>query len=261
MRPSGRGESGQAMVESALTLPLMVFLILGTLQLFLMLQGRLLAEYAAFRATRVGSVNHGDCQAMTHAAILALMPSYYSFLGGAGGSPGQKLANAFAARRDNQYNGATGRANRVSMPDGNHTGAIVWIIRDSPLATAVPNEDALFDQFDNPAGIVRLETRLVYWFPLKIPFANWVIARLTMARWGWRDYTNQNPLMQTQRARWTQGPPSMGLEGLIREEALRRMNSEQYVIPIHASASLRMLTPVQRRFFQTQNCAPAPEAL
>ena len=35
-----RAESGQAAVESALTLPLAVFLILGSLQLFLMLQAR-----------------------------------------------------------------------------------------------------------------------------------------------------------------------------------------------------------------------------
>ncbi|HLM44600.1 MAG TPA: TadE family protein, partial [Myxococcaceae bacterium] len=66
-----RAERGQAAVESALTLPLTVFLMLGTLQLFLMLQGRIMAEYAAFRAVRAGSVRHGDCQAMTHAAILA----------------------------------------------------------------------------------------------------------------------------------------------------------------------------------------------
>ncbi len=49
-------ESGQALVEAALTLPLTVFLILGTLQLFLLLQARTLTEYAAFLAVRKGSV-------------------------------------------------------------------------------------------------------------------------------------------------------------------------------------------------------------
>jgi hypothetical protein len=33
------------------------------------------------------------------------------------------------------------------------------------------------------------------------------------------------------------------------------------VMPIQASASLRMMTPVQRRYFATQNCPPAPDAL
>jgi len=248
------------MVESALTLPLMVFLILGMLQLFLMLQARLMAEYAAFRATRVGSVRHGDCEAMTHAAILALLPTFHSFLGAnAGAAPADKLALAFAARRGNQYAGRNGAADRVRELDGNHTGSIVWIIRNSPLAVSVPDEDQRFDQFD--AGIVRLETRLVYWFPLKVPFANWVIARLTLARWGWRDYTDQNPLMLTEKANWVRTPEPMGLEGLIRDETLRRLSAQEYVIPINASASLRMMTPVQRRFFTTQNCPPAPEAL
>jgi hypothetical protein len=254
--PRGAGQSGQAAVEAAITLPLTVFLMLGMLQLFLMMQGRLMAEYAAFRATRVGSVKHGDCQAMTHAALLALMPTYYSFLGGPGGSPGEKLANAFYRRRDNQYDG---NASTGVAPDGKHTGAIVWMIREQPLAPSVDNEDARFDQFDH--GIVRLETRLIYWFPLKVPFANWVIARLTVARWGWEDYTAQNPLMLTQKARWTRGPTPPTLEASIQAETLRRLAAEQYVIPIHASASLRMMTPAQRRFFLTQNCAPAPETL
>src|SRR5688572_11906480 len=42
-RPLARGDAGQAAVEAALTLPLAVFLVLGTLQLFLMLQARLMA--------------------------------------------------------------------------------------------------------------------------------------------------------------------------------------------------------------------------
>ncbi len=70
MVPRGphRKESGQALVESALTLPLVVFLAFGTIQLSGMLQARALAQYAAFIAVRTGSVNYGDCEAMTHAA-------------------------------------------------------------------------------------------------------------------------------------------------------------------------------------------------
>ena len=45
MRPVNP-ESGQAAVESALTLPLAIFLALGLIQLFMMFQGRAMAQYA-----------------------------------------------------------------------------------------------------------------------------------------------------------------------------------------------------------------------
>jgi hypothetical protein len=250
MAPRARshpGQSGQASVEAALSLPLTLFLMLGTLQLFLMLQGRILAEYAAFRAVRTGSVKHGDCQSMTHAAVLALMPSYHSFMGGLGGTPAQKLGIAFGRYKDNVYQAPNGKE-----------GALVWILRDRPLAAAVPGEDQDFDQADG--ANVRLEIRLVYWYPLKIPFANWVITRLTLARWGLQDYTAQDPLTPVKRANWKAENPT-SLEGAIRAELLRRSSERFYSMPIHASASLRMMTPVRSRHFQTQNCAPAPEFL
>ena len=62
-RESGR-ESGQAAVESALVMPLAVFLILGTLQLFMLLQGRIMAEYAAWRAVRRRGPTNGTRSAL-----------------------------------------------------------------------------------------------------------------------------------------------------------------------------------------------------
>lgn len=249
-------ESGQAAVEAALTLPLTVFLILGILQLFLMQQARIMAEYAAFRATRAGSVRHGSCEAMTDAAILGVLPTFHSFLArnGVGLSAGQRLGQAFGRRKGNAYTAAL---------DGGHTGAIVWIIRDSPVGFFA-NEDSDFDEPRTPAQVdaMRLETRVIFWFPLKIPFANWVISRMMLAHWGYMTYTSQNPLMLTQRANWTQSPTmTMSLESAIVAEMLNRVASEQYVIPIHASASLRMMTPAQGQYFLTKNCPPAPETL
>jgi hypothetical protein len=243
-------------VEAALTLPLTVFLILGILQLFLMLQARIMAEYAAFRATRAGSVRHGSCESMTDAAILALLPTFHSYLGpgGAGLTPGQKLGAAFRQRKGNAYTPGL---------DGTHNRAIVWIIRDGPLLVPA-REDSNFDE-PRGAGEIdarRLETRLVFWFPLKIPFANWVISRMMLAHWGYMTYAAQNPLLLTQRADWTQSPAmNMALENAIVSELLSRVSAEQYAIPIHASASLRMMTPAQGQYFRTKNCPPAPDNL
>ncbi|MBI3184498.1 MAG: pilus assembly protein [Myxococcales bacterium] len=252
-RDSGKGESGQAAVEAALTLPLAVFMILGTLQLFLMLQARVMAQYAAFRATRAGSVNHGDCQRMTHAAIGALLPTFSSYLGAQSGSAGQMLGNAFAARANNQYSGGG-----TPLRDMNFNGPIVWIFREAPLQGTVQafpdGQDKNFDQPDNP--IMRLEVRMVYWYPMKIPFADWVMARIAMAQWGIRDYTAQNPYMVRQTASWTTESP--GPDAMVKAEMEARYDMGQYVFPIETTYTMRMMTPAKAVYFQTQNCPPLP---
>jgi hypothetical protein len=70
-----RGESGQAIVEAALVLPAMLFLILCAVQLAQIQQARLLAEYAAFNAARAGIVHSGDPHVMHDAALLSVVPS------------------------------------------------------------------------------------------------------------------------------------------------------------------------------------------
>jgi TadE-like protein len=68
-------EDGQALVEAALVLPAVVFLILAALQLTQLQQARVLAESAAFAAARAGIVMNGDPAKMLHAATLAVLPA------------------------------------------------------------------------------------------------------------------------------------------------------------------------------------------
>jgi hypothetical protein len=205
-----------------------------------MLQGRIMAEYAAFRATRAGALDHGACEPMHHAAILALLPSFQSYIGSGMGRPAQKLAAAFATRKNNRY----------FYPQDKHTGEIVWLLRETPLANQVPNEeDQSFDQF----RMMRLETRLVYFFPLKIPVVNRIISRIIMARFGVLPYSGMNHMMVSQQATYERG--SINLEGAILNEMRSRYARGEYVLPIHASGSMRMMTPARRTNFQQQNCS------
>jgi len=71
-----RQEEGQAMVESAIVIPLMVFLILGIIQLVMMQHAKIMTEYAAFNAARAGVVWNADRIIMENAAIISLMPTY-----------------------------------------------------------------------------------------------------------------------------------------------------------------------------------------
>lgn len=246
-------ESGQAAVETALTMPLALFMVLGTLQLFMLLQGRLFAEHAAYSAVRTGSVRHGDCDAMTQSAILALLPSFTSYLGEGtpGGTPHEKLATAFAARTRNKP-----QNNRYdALLDDPHDGAVVWLYRESPRANEVSRDSE--DDFDDPDRRgYTLEVRVVYWYPLRIPFANWVMATMYRAYFGLGDYTKQNPLMPAQQARWTQSG-ARSLDG-FRAEFLRRYDDEQYVFPVVGTGAMRMMTPPRRALFRRQHCEPTP---
>jgi hypothetical protein len=71
-----REESGQAVVESALVIPLMTFLILGMIQLVMVQHARIMTEYAAFNAARAGIVWNADRVIMESAAIISLLPTY-----------------------------------------------------------------------------------------------------------------------------------------------------------------------------------------
>ncbi|MDY7226189.1 TadE/TadG family type IV pilus assembly protein [Hyalangium rubrum] len=262
---SSRGQSGQAAVEAALTLPLTVFLVLGTIQLFMMLQGRIMAEYAAFEAVRAGSRHHGDCEKMMHAGLAALLPNVVTYLGSgtSGGSPAEKLASAWRER----INGGNPRFVAMDSTQSTLGGSslagesIFWLAREQP--TNVPDpEDRNFDAPVDGGGGMRLEVRLIYWFPLRIPFADWVMTRMFMAHFGLQDYNAVNPLMPAQRnAGWTAGNSAPTLDSQIRSKYQSMASAQKYVFPIQATYGMRMMTPAKSRFFQRQNCGETPEGL
>src|SRR3954466_13898454 len=98
-----RGDAGQAAVETALTLPLVLFMILGALQLFMVMQARILAQYAASRAVRAAAQNFGDCYTMRDVAHLVLLPAIDAKFAN-GGSTGAKYATQAQLRMNkNRY--------------------------------------------------------------------------------------------------------------------------------------------------------------
>lgn len=88
LRRLRRDESGQAVVESAIVIPLMTFIILGIVQLVMVQHARIMTEYAAFNAARAGIVWNADKMIMENAAIVSLLPTHDG-LAGEGLSPMQ----------------------------------------------------------------------------------------------------------------------------------------------------------------------------
>jgi hypothetical protein len=255
-------QSGQAAVESALTLPLLVFLILGTLQLFMMLQGRIMAEYAAFEAVRAGSRHHGDCKAMIHAAMAGLLPTVEPFVR-PGGNPAQQLAEAWALRLGGNVDNPVPKYD--SGRDSGHDGPVFWLVREQPRAISLNTKEDL--DFDTPMGdgtsAKRLEVRLIYWYRLRIPFADWVMSRMMLAHLGLQDYNAVNPLMVTDKdAGWTKEVEQVvNLDLAVREELVQKVMAGKYVFPIQATYGMRMMTPARKVHFEQQNCQPTPEGL
>ncbi|RYZ35544.1 MAG: pilus assembly protein [Myxococcaceae bacterium] len=244
-------ESGQAAVEAALCMPLVVFLVLGSLQLFMLLQGRILAQVAVYRAVRAGSLNHGSCQAMTHSALVTMLPTVTSTTTGA------KLAKAFEDRQRNYL--------RVSGSRGElfTEGPMVEIVRESPDVAWVrgldEGEDLLFDVPTDSAAELRrrtLEIRMVAWYYMRIPFADWVMSRMFLAHFNLKNYEKANPLNPTQAKTswWNDDAVELGADewpgGDLGERMLRWSGNGHYLFPIQVHAAMRMMTPVKAENFQ-----------
>ncbi|HVV35509.1 MAG TPA: TadE family protein [Acidimicrobiales bacterium] len=88
----GRRERGQAVVELALTIPFVVLLLLGTIQVGLVVRDEILTVHASREAARVGAVDP-DPEAARHAASAStgLDPRRMSVSVSHRGGPGSTL--------------------------------------------------------------------------------------------------------------------------------------------------------------------------
>jgi hypothetical protein len=254
-----RRASGQAAVETALTLPLSLFMVLGCIQLFMLMQAKTMAQYAIFQAARIGSVSNGRCDMMLHAAILSFIPAIRAFTpppGGGGGSAGANLGPVFQEFRDNTFNTFHGWG----------AESIVWIVRESPKLGVTNTQTEAREQFDKPIAFgnqpVRLELRAIFWTPLLIPFADWVFTKMQLATLGLQTYNATNPLIPTQRnANWGASGATYSLDNPIASEYQARVGRKHYVYPIQVTYTMRMMSPVKASDFASQNCPGTPNSL
>ncbi len=72
-----RSNDAQVMIETVFVVPLMLFMILGILQLAMLHQARIQTEYAAYQAARAGVVWNANHSKMMNAAFVALIPNMY----------------------------------------------------------------------------------------------------------------------------------------------------------------------------------------
>src|SRR3954447_10621809 len=164
-------EEGQAMVEAALILPALVFLVLLTIQLTQLQRARILAGYAAFAAARAGIVMNGDPGKMRAAAALAVLP-------GVGRTDGMAEIAKSLARFEAQ--------DAVLRPLGLEQ---LRVSVESPAAAGfgrfgqhLGNQEIDFDDVRPGATeATLLSLRIRYLYELRVPFANQLLQAIWLA--------------------------------------------------------------------------------
>ncbi len=184
--------SGQVEVETAVVMPMVIFLLLGLMQLGMLNQARLFTKYAAYRAVRTGAVRNADIDKMEAAAVAAALPILSRNRSGSEvldktHTPGlwlQKLNRPGYGG----FLGGAGLGNR--MTDVGMKYAEVTIcgpLKGDVSGSTYSAEGTRYVPFDNPdlAGQplkTKLRIELTINYRMVIPFADWVIFRMARGR-------------------------------------------------------------------------------
>lgn len=251
-------------------MPLMIFLVLGIIQLGLIAQARALSKYAAYRAVRVGAMNNADVDKMENAAIFYLLPVISVKSSGGAKAIDTILPTRNASELSAKYaralagNNLTGNLKMVKvvvcgpleqelrgtgtdpLPNVTHnalhgSGSENEVDFDDPLI-ATDNDSPVSDA-PTMTGTLRrhirtkLRIQVQFHYRMPIPFANWVIAHAYIGvkvpgvlRLGTREPTFKNKFMAEYQA----------------------MQQGIFVVPINSNYSFRM----QSNLFLTRNRLP-----
>ncbi len=168
-----RRDSGQVGVETALAMPMTLFLVLGILQLSMIQQARLLTQYAAYRAVRAGALLGAGapdettwCKQMNKAAVEGLLPSIGRT------DTAKNLAETWLLGNHRGEIPVANIASPAAAGLGIHIVRIKYLVLAQNGTAQAPYQTADFDDPDHP---LTLTIDLAYNFKLQIPFADYMI--------------------------------------------------------------------------------------
>lgn len=258
-------EGGQALTETAIILPLFLFMLLGTLQLGLIYQARSLLKYAAYRAVRSGALQHACDAPMKDAALAVLAPIMGAGVPLDGGL--RVAAGDGHARVEGvgSYALALVRAQALVGPMG---APLLQVVVCGPtgkhLDGAARNGGEI--DFDDPQNLLwakgplgreslrafertKLRIQVQYLHQLAVPFANWIL---------FYSWAGMNLMRELRMQRHYSAAPNV--PGVVRTNVLdgdqgfghRRKaeylaqlvahagQTQRYFLPLHANYAFRM---------------------
>lgn len=238
---------GQAAVETVITMPLVVFMVLSSMQLFTLLQARILGQYALGRATRLSAVNFGKCGPMRDTMLMYAVPALDASFAKAAGPAARGAAFATVATQYIQTNRFTGREwSSAAARGAAGVGDVIWLESRVELTGPAPADEE--NEWNLPGSARTLQTRLVFWVPLKMPFADWVFQRIALASWGAQAFNGTRPYNMVARGKaWESGgrPGANNALPDIAGELSARTNAGQRVFPVTATTAMRMMSPAR----------------
>lgn len=269
-------ESGQAAVEAALVVPMMVFLVLGIIQLAMMHQARMMTEYAAYRAARAGIVNHGHCGKMYKSALLSVVPTLGPpvSIGGTTLVPGRAdnilYAKAlFMAYKESDDKVKDGKGRKYFGSEVPVLQVEVVNPRQNQLASIfntygsrMERKEIDFDDIRDSTVIAAnlLSVRVTYYYEMRIPFANklihsWWIGYQYLSDLKGVQFDNKRALYgSVDGTKYLEGrvATESGIRGELAKLALRPLKSV-YVIPLVSTYSMRMQSNLMQE--HVRHCA------
>jgi hypothetical protein len=199
------GQRGQSAVETAIVMPLNIFILLAIIQNGLIAQARVMAKYAAYRAVRIGSMNNARVDMMTNAALTTLLPviGFPSMSGGAAVFPDMTSVSSATSQIGKALAINTALAStflqpvkviicgpistdldpildsQLPAPTGGSAGSANEVDFDDPRAATEWKDD--LQSSTNTNGFnsfmrTKLRIQVQFKYPMIIPFANWIIS-------------------------------------------------------------------------------------
>lgn len=171
-RPSpGRRLAGQATVEFLYVIPILLILMLGSLQFIFIYEAKQTLNYATFVATRSGALNQGDMGAIQDGLTSGLAPLFVH-------------AETQQALKD---------ARKLAKTElGDNKLALITIVNPSASVASgfggiIPNDNLMYRPQDEYVGGVNvqdanlLKVRVTYCVRLVVPLVNRMIYAFTVA--------------------------------------------------------------------------------
>ncbi|MDX2008831.1 MAG: TadE family protein [Myxococcaceae bacterium] len=232
-----RSRRGQVAVETAIVLPVFVFLILGLLQLGLMHHARIMAKYAAYKAVRAGSLNRGERDAMEKAALAVMLPVL-----GRKSDVGAPFKTDSATAWNQAWN---------QMKNNDQASGVKWVDVQvcNPSRNALPQDG----DFDDPRvatqsmggwygfNSTKLQVQVTAYYRMYIPFANWMV---------WRIAANKED-GSPQKMRWLGWKANSHTgTGAALAPLANLANQKKYIVPIRTSYAMRMQSSFSRAGYQ-----------